>query len=83
MLEININPLQVSNKKIMSKVFKILILVLIVLTVSFVESQIKISKSPLNVKTTSFENNQSFDNSISHALAAPSLPKIESKIYEK
>ncbi|MCK4592113.1 S8 family serine peptidase [Candidatus Parcubacteria bacterium] len=66
----------------MPKISKILILALIVLTVSFAVSQIKIAKSPLNVKTTSFKNNESF-NSISHALAAPSKPKIESKIHEE
>lgn len=66
----------------MLKVLKILVLALIILTVSFAADQIKIAKSPLNVKTTPFKKSESF-NPISHALAAPSLPKIEAKIYEE
>ncbi len=46
----------------MPKVFKILISVLIALAVSFAASQIKIAKSPLNLKTTPFKNNESFNN---------------------
>ncbi len=66
----------------MPKVFKILILALIVLTISFAADQIKIAKSPLNIRTAPFKNNESF-NPISHALAAPSIPKIETKIHEE
>ena len=45
----------------MQKVLKILILVLIILTVSFAADQIKIAKTPLNIKTTPFKSNESFN----------------------
>jgi len=48
----------------MPKILKILILVLIILTVSFAADQIKIAKTPLDIKTTPFKKSESFNDSI-------------------